>query len=63
MCLQRAATAGGGSRRPGGRARRRFMEALKEWMKTVGLGVEGAEDRVRWRQMIGCDPPRGEKKK
>ncbi|KAF7662280.1 hypothetical protein LDENG_00240050 [Lucifuga dentata] len=44
-------------RRPRGRSERRFMDAVKEDMKLVGLREEEAEDRVRWRQMIRCGDP------
>lgn len=37
----------------GGGAKRRFMDALKEDIKFAGAREEGAEDRVRWRKMIG----------
>lgn len=36
-------------RRPRGRATRRFMDAVKDDMKLVGVN---AEDWVRWRQVI-----------
>ena len=32
----------------------RFMDIVKEDMKLVGVKEEGAEDRVRWRQMSRC---------
>lgn len=41
-------------RRSGGRAKKRFMNLVKEDMKFAAVRKEGAEDRVRWRQMIGC---------
>lgn len=45
-------------RRPGGGARSRFMDVVKEDMELVGVRGEDAEDcRVRWRRMIGCDHP------
>ncbi|KAF7659468.1 hypothetical protein LDENG_00297190 [Lucifuga dentata] len=44
-------------RRPRGRPKRRFMDAVKEDMKLVGVREEEAEDRVRWRQMIRCGDP------
>ncbi|KAF7647373.1 hypothetical protein LDENG_00173260 [Lucifuga dentata] len=42
---------------PRGRPKRRFMDVVKEDMKLVGVREEEAEDRVRWRQMIGCGDP------
>ncbi|KAF7641470.1 hypothetical protein LDENG_00280470 [Lucifuga dentata] len=44
-------------RRPRGRPKRRFMDAVKEDMKLVDVREEEAEDRVRWRQMICCGDP------
>ncbi|KAF3697472.1 hypothetical protein EXN66_Car013152 [Channa argus] len=41
-------------RRSRGRAKRRFMDVVREDMKLVGVREEDAEDRVRWRQMIRC---------
>lgn len=31
-----------------------FMDVVKEDMKSVGVKEEDAEDRVGWRQTIGC---------
>ncbi|XP_077407522.1 uncharacterized protein LOC144038707 [Vanacampus margaritifer] len=36
------------------RPKRRFMDVVKEDMKEVGVRVEDAEDRVRWRQLLCC---------
>lgn len=47
-------------RRPGGRARRTFMDGVKEDVEMVGVREEDAEGRARWRQAIGCDPRREE---
>ena len=44
-------------RRSRGRPKRRFMDAVKEDMKIVGVRGEDAEDRVRWRRMIHLDDP------
>lgn len=33
----------------------RFVDAVKEAMKLVGVREEDAEARVRWRQMIGSE--------
>ena len=33
------------------------MDVVKEDMKFVGVREEGAEDRVRWRQIIHCGDP------
>ncbi|KAF7657713.1 hypothetical protein LDENG_00023190 [Lucifuga dentata] len=44
-------------RRLRGRPKMRFMDAVKEDMKLVGVREEEAEDRVRWRQMIRCGDP------
>lgn len=41
-------------RRPGGRAKRRFMHVVKEDMKLVGARGEDAEKAVKRRQLIGC---------
>lgn len=46
-----------GGRRPRGRPKRRYMDGVKEDMRSVGLREEDAEDGVRWRQMIGCGHP------
>ena len=45
------------ARRPRGRPRRRFMDVVKEDMKVVGAREQDAEDRVRWRTLIGCGDP------
>lgn len=41
-------------RRPGGRAKRRFMHVVKEHMKLVGAREDDAEEVVKRRQLIGC---------
>ena len=41
-------------RRQRGRPKIRFMDVVKDNMKLVGVREEDAEDKVRWRQMIGC---------
>lgn len=33
---------------------KRLMDGMKEDVKLVGVREEGAEDTVKWRQMIGC---------
>lgn len=35
------------------RPKKRFMNLVKEDMKFAGVRKEDAEDRIRWRQMIG----------
>lgn len=47
------------SRKPGGRAEGRFMAVVKEDMKLVGVREQDAEDRLWWRQVIGCGHPEG----
>ncbi|KAK3543382.1 hypothetical protein QTP70_018404, partial [Hemibagrus guttatus] len=42
-------------RRKRGRPKRRYMDGINEDMKLVGASVEDAEDRDKWREMIG-DP-------
>ena len=42
---------------------RKFMDVVKEDMKSAGVREEDAEDRVRWRQMIHCGDPLREKPK
>lgn len=32
----------------------RFMGGVKEDVKFIGVRQEAVEDKVRWRQMIGC---------
>lgn len=39
------------------------MDAEMENMESVGVREEDAQDRVRWRQMIGCGHPRREQLK
>lgn len=51
MCTAAEELAG---RRSRGRLKRRFMDAVEEGEKFLGVGKEGAEDRSRWRQMSGC---------
>lgn len=36
------------------RPKKSFMNLVKEDMKFAGVRKEDAEDRVRWRQIIGC---------
>ena len=45
-----------GKRRKG-RPKRRYMDAVKEDMRAVGVTEEDAEDRGRWKQMIRCGDP------
>ncbi|KAL7841080.1 hypothetical protein SRHO_G00247710 [Serrasalmus rhombeus] len=44
-------------RRRRGRPQRRFMDVVKVDMEMVGVKVEEAVDRARWRQMIRCGNP------
>lgn len=37
--------------------RKSFMDMVKEDVKLVGVRIDSAEDRVTWRQMIGCRHP------
>lgn len=39
-------------RTPRGRARRRFIDVVKDDMKLAGVKAENVEDWVRWRQLI-----------
>lgn len=39
-------------RTPRGRARRRFIDVVKDDMKLAGVKAENIEDWVRWRQLI-----------
>ena len=50
-------------RRSRGRPRRRFMDAVKEDMESFGVRKEDAEERDRWRQMIGCGSEGNSRKK
>ena len=45
-----------GKRRKG-RPKRRYMDAVREDMRAVGVTEEDAEDRGRWKQMIRCGDP------
>lgn len=45
-------------RGPGGRAERRFMNVVKEDMRLVGVIMEDALNRERWRQMTGGEKRR-----
>lgn len=60
--LQRRDSGGTAGRIPrlevAGRPKWRFMDAVEEDMAVVGVREENAaEDRVKWRQMIGCGRP------
>ena len=44
-------------RRPTRRPKMRFMGAVKEDMKSIGVREEDAEDRIKLRQMICCGNP------
>ena len=44
-------------RRKRGRPKRRFLDAVKEDMKVVGLTEEDARDRVKWKRMFCCGDP------
>lgn len=44
------------SRRPRGRAKR-FMDIMKEDMKSAGVGEEDAKETDRWRHSIGSGEP------
>lgn len=45
-------------RGPGGKAERRFMNVVKEDMRLVGVIMEDALNRERWRQMTGGEKRR-----
>ena len=45
-------------RRPRGRPRRRFMDAVKEDMQIVGVIVEDTKNRLKWKTVICCGDPR-----
>lgn len=47
----------------GGRAKGRSMDVVKKDMGSVDVREEDAEDRERWRQMIGCGHPSREQPK
>ena len=40
-----------------GRPKRRFMDAVKEGMKEVGVTEEDVHDRSNWRRKIRCGDP------
>ena len=42
---------------PGGVAKRRFMDAVRDNMQVVGVMEDDAGDRARWRRMICCGDP------
>ncbi|KAK3543823.1 hypothetical protein QTP70_030092 [Hemibagrus guttatus] len=44
-------------RRQRERPKRGYMDGINEDMKLVGVSVEDAEDRDRWREMIRCGDP------
>ena len=44
-------------RRPRGRQKRRFMDAVKEDMQVAGVRVEDTENRVKWKTMIRFGHP------
>ena len=44
-------------RRKRGRPKRRFLDAVREDMKAVGLTEEDAGDRLKWKQMFCCGDP------
>ena len=45
----------GGRRR--GRPKRRFMDAVRDDMRVVGVTEDDAGNRARWRHMIRCGDP------
>ena len=47
-------------RRPRGRPKRRFKDAVKENMQVVGVRVEDTKNRSKWKAVIRCQK---EKKK
>ena len=49
---EHGATGGGG-----GGAKQRFMDAVRDDMRVVGVTEEEAGDRARWRLMIRCGDP------
>ena len=50
---EHGSTRGGG----GGGAKQRFMDAVRDDMRVVGVTEEDAGDRARWRLMIRCGDP------
>lgn len=53
MCWTKVAGEAAGE----GELQRRFMNVVKEDMEMVGVTVDEAGDRVRWRKMIRCGDP------
>ena len=44
-------------RRPRGRPKRRFMDAIKEDMRTADVNEDETQDRKRWRELTRCGDP------
>ena len=44
-------------KRKRGRPKRRYMDALVEDMKAVGVKEMDTQDRIKWRQSIRCGDP------
>ena len=40
-----------------GRPKRRFMDAVKEYMLVVGVRVEDTRKRLKWKMVIRCGNP------
>ena len=40
-----------------GRPKRRFMDAVKEGMKEVGVNEGGVHDKTNWRRKMRCGDP------
>ncbi len=47
-------------KREGGRPNRRFMDVVTVDMLAVGVTVEGAENRTKWKWMMYCGDPHQE---
>ena len=44
-------------KRPRGRPKRRYMDAVKEAMQVVEVRLEDAENRLKWKTVIRCGNP------
>lgn len=51
------------ARRPRRRPERRVTHMVKEVTESVGAREEDPRDAIRWRQIIRCDDPCGERQK
>ena len=44
-------------RRPRGRPKNRYMDAVKEGMQVVGVRIEDTKNRLKWKTVIRCGNP------